>query len=140
MNNMKRMIIMGMVGILQLFPMRVEAASCAGGAGIELKGNDHGTYCISATKMNWWSAHAWCDAIGMKLVPMEECECKNESKCDMTMQCPNLGGTYGIRWGWTTTPNGSANAYQINFNNGTLRVEGRNKEDGGQDFLALCMP
>ena len=31
MNNMKRMIIMGMVGILQLFPMRVESASCAGG-------------------------------------------------------------------------------------------------------------
>jgi len=139
MKTMKKVMIMGMVGVWTLFPMSLQAASCANGAGVEIKGNDHGTYCVSATKMNWWSAHAWCDAIGMKLVPMEECECRDESKCDMTKQCPNLGGTYGIVWGWTTTPSGSNTAYNVNFSSGALRTLARTYTDSGQDILALCI-
>ena len=118
--------IMGLLGVMMSLPVNVQAADCANGAGTEIKGNDHGTYCVSKVGMNWWSAHAWCDAIGMKLAPLSECECRDESKCDMMKQCPNLYNT-GSSGGWTATPRGSSDAYYVGLiaggvNSGTRTI------------------
>ena len=115
----RKTLIMGLIGLIILQPINVQAADCANGAGTEIKGNDHGAYCLSKATMNWWSAHAWCDAIGMKLAPLSECECRDESKCDMMKQCPNLYNT-GNSWVWTTTPSNSSAAYRANLNNGDV--------------------
>ncbi|MBQ6855359.1 MAG: hypothetical protein IJO11_08015 [Alphaproteobacteria bacterium] len=136
MKSMKKVMIMGIAGVLTILPMNAESASCANGAGIEIKGNDHGTYCRSAIGMNWWSAHAWCDAIGMKLVPMEECNCNDESKCDMTKQCPNLYNAGNV-WVWTTTPSGNTAAYYLTLGNGNVHTGTRLASSN--DRYALCM-
>ncbi|MBQ3116706.1 MAG: hypothetical protein IJC11_00085, partial [Alphaproteobacteria bacterium] len=115
----RKTLIMGLIGLIILQPINVQAADCANGAGTEIKGNDHGTYCVSKANMNWWSAHAWCDAIGMKLAPLSECECRDESNCDMMKQCPNLYNV-GSVWVWTTTPSSSSAAYFVNLNNGSV--------------------
>ncbi|MBE6455268.1 MAG: hypothetical protein E7014_02305 [Alphaproteobacteria bacterium] len=132
MKNMKKVMIMGIAGVLTILPMNAESASCANGAGVEVKGNDHGTYCRARVGTNWWSAHAWCDAIGMRLVPTEECECRDELKCDMTKSCPNLyDATRGI-WVWLTTPHGSGEANRLT--NGDVHVG--NRSNGAE--LPLC--
>ena len=89
-----KQVIMGIIGLI-IMQSASAAASCANGAGTEIKGNDHGTYCLSKASMNWWSAHAWCDAIGMKLVPLNECECNDEANCDteiptVQVECPSV--------------------------------------------------
>ena len=133
MKNMKKVMIMGIAGVLTILPMNAESASCANGVGVELKGNDHGTYCRSPIAMNWWSAHAWCDAIGMKLAPLSECECRDESKRDMMKQCPNLYNT-GSSWVWTTTPSSSSAAYYVGLNHGDVTPYPRTT-----NFSALCL-
>ncbi|MBR3913019.1 MAG: hypothetical protein IKJ28_02130 [Alphaproteobacteria bacterium] len=134
MKNMKKVMLMGIAGVLTILPMNAESASCANGAGIEIRGNDHGTYCVSATKMNWWSAHAWCDAIGMKLVPMEECECRDESKCDMTRQCPNFQVSMSGEV-WTATPHGNSASYRFSLYGNGLGGYSRTESNY---FSALC--
>ena len=127
-----KQVIMGIIGLI-IMQSASAAASCANGAGTEIKGNDHGTYCLSKASMNWWSAHAWCDAIGMKLVPLNECECSDESKCDMMKQCPNLYGT-GSNWVWTTTPSSSSAAYHVYLLNGSVSTNSRT-----HNGYALCL-
>ena len=136
MKQMKRAMIMGMMGTLMILPMNAESASCAGGAGVEFEGNDHGTYCRSVITMNWWSAHAWCDAIGMKLMPMEECECRDESNCDMTKQCPNLYvPSQGHVYAWTATPSSNSGAYRFLLSTGAVLTDTTSRTAGG---FALC--
>lgn len=66
--------ILGLIFSIALsYSANTNAATCANGYGIEVKGNSSGTYCRSRRYLNWWSANAWCDAVGMKLVSMEEC-------------------------------------------------------------------
>ncbi len=130
----RKTLIMGLIGLIILQPINVQAADCANGAGTEIKGNDHGTYCVSKVGMNWWSAHAWCDAIGMKLAPLSECECRDESKCDMMKQCPNLYNI-GSSGGWTTTPRGSSDAYYVGLIGGSVSSGTRTTTSH-----ALCMP
>ena len=129
----RKTLIMGLIGMIILQPINVQAADCANGAGTEIKGNDHGAYCLSKATMNWWSAHAWCDAIGMKLAPLSECECRDESNCDMMKQCPNL---YNIGSGgvWTTTPNGSSSAYYVSLGGGHVITAART---GNANVLCL---
>ncbi len=129
----RKTLIMGLIGMIILQPINVQAADCANGAGTEIKGNDHGTYCVSKAAMNWWSAHAWCDAIGMKLAPLSECECRDESKCDMMKHCPNLYNIGGA-WVWTTTPSGSSAAYRVDLSNGAVPSNPRTDSRG-----ALCL-
>ncbi|MBR4931745.1 MAG: hypothetical protein IKZ02_01815 [Alphaproteobacteria bacterium] len=129
----RKTLIMGLIGMIILQPINVQAADCANGAGTEIKGNDHGTYCVSKASMNWWSAHAWCDAIGMKLAPLSECECRDESNCDMMKQCPNLYGAGG-NWVWTTTPSGSSSAYAVHLDNCSVPANPRTHNNG-----ALCL-
>ena len=130
----RKTLIMGLIGLIMLQPISVQAADCANGYGTELKGNDHGTYCKSNVGMNWWSAHAWCDAIGMTLVPLSECECSDETKCDMTKQCPNLSsiGSGGM---WLNITSGSSDAYRVYLNDGSVLVLTRTNSQS-----VLCMP
>ena len=134
MRNVKKIMIMGLLGVMMNLPVNVQAADCANGAGTEIKGNDHGTYCVSKVGMNWWSAHAWCDAIGMKLVSLSECECRDESNCDMTKQCPNLYNT-GSVWAWQSTISGSILAYDVSLHSGDVK-EVRHTNSNS----AFCMP
>ena len=49
--------------------------SCEDAGGTLFKGNDGKTeYCLSFHGMNWWSANAWCQSLGMELVDVQtEC-------------------------------------------------------------------
>ena len=108
-----KIIIIGLCGFVFSMPTVSVAETCAKGQGIEIKGNSSGTYCRSRVAMNWWSAHAWCDSVGMKLVTTNDCICSDESKCDMTVACPNLyhpSESVGV---WTATTQGSSAAYRV---------------------------
>lgn len=133
--QIKKVIILGIVGGLALFPKGVQAVSCANGQGTEVQGNDHGTYCLSHIPMNWWSAHAWCDAIGMQLIPLTECTCNDESKCSMTVACPNLKIS-GLVCFWTATPSGKGSANSI-CSWGSVDTLGRLDPNPRR---AICMP
>lgn len=102
---MKKTVIICLLGVMIGIPMNAESAVCAGGAGEEYKGNSYGTYCRSRIGMNLWSAHAWCNAIGMKLISVDECACSDETKCDLTVTCPNLyNPSASFDGAWTSTP------------------------------------
>lgn len=65
---------------------------CANGKGNSIKAPNGKIYCLSRIGMNWWSANAWCNAIGMTLINLtEDCECSGD-KCDQTADCSNLKG------------------------------------------------
>ena len=49
-------------------------------------------FCRSPVKMNWWSAFAWCESIGAKLVDLEHA-CPNAITNNFF--CPNLNGISG---------------------------------------------
>ena len=63
------MILIIIVSLGTIIPVR--ATECAHGGGVEIRGNDGTNYCLSNSIMNWWSAFAWCDAAGKKLISME---------------------------------------------------------------------
>ena len=88
------------------------AETCAGGAGIMIKGVDNQKYCKSGTRMNWWSAFAWCEAAGGTLIPLERCNGKNGTLTG-TSQCPNFDGKSTGNC-WTTSVPNSSQVYLIN--------------------------
>ena len=65
--------------------------SCEDAGGTLYKGNDGKTeYCVSYHGMNWWSANAWCQSLGMELVDLEtECKKKTVSIVSPAV-CPQL--------------------------------------------------
>jgi len=82
--------------------------TCANGKGTVIEGEDHAScYCQSKVAMNWWSAFAWCDTAGGRLVDIN-------TDCDTvagTTDCPNLPNTSNS---WTrNTCHGKA-AYFLN--------------------------
>ena len=88
----KKMIsILGITALLlkMAFPAMANSEPCANGAGVIIYGNEHGRYCYGNKPMNWWSAFAWCDAAGGKLVTPAEC---SSSTTVGTSECPNLQG------------------------------------------------
>ena len=47
------------------FAQETSTETCANGAGEVITGYITGTkYCISKTRIDWWNANAWCDALG----------------------------------------------------------------------------
>ena len=83
----KQSIILGL--ILTLMTATVaRAESCANGAGTLVSGWDGRSYCVGKASMNWWSAFAWCDAIGGTLLDITaDCACSGSS-------CPNVDARY----------------------------------------------
>ena len=85
---MKKQIITLCAGIL-LFSGIAHAESCANGAGKAASGANGNMYCMSTAYMNWWSAFAWCEAIGGSLVDVtEDCACTGSS-------CPTVSNPNG---------------------------------------------
>ncbi len=110
----------------------VMADTCAGGAGDLLTGNTKGTYCLSHTTMNWWSAHAWCQSIGAELVDLtEDCVPDNNS----TVACPNLYNNGVQKESWTSNVPSSTQAYYISHSTGGVSKVSSHR-DGGR--YALC--
>ena len=94
--------------LLMLVSTSVFAASCASGKGEEFVGVNGTKYCMSPMGLKWWSAFAWCDTIGMKLIDLnDECECDGFDGCDNTLKCPNLKQNNGNFAFWTTGTSGS---------------------------------
>ena len=85
---MKKLLILGLafLGATPVF-----AEYCAGGSGDVFTAINGKTYCLSRPMVNWWSANAWCDSIGMALVnPSEDCDCTGHEKCEIGPDCLNL--------------------------------------------------
>ncbi len=97
----------------------VTANACGG---ITIKGNSGASYCLSKHEMNWYSAYAWCEAQGMKLIDLN-------SVCKSSTSCPELNlsseqkthiADNGIPLGkymWTNTAVSRSNAFAVDFYN-----------------------
>ena len=92
------------------------AGLCANNAGKIINGIDGSKYCLSPINMNWWSAFAWCDTAGYKLVnATRECNkgtgpgaCRNFASGAFNF---NYVPSYGV---WTASLGGhQAAAYTI---------------------------
>ena len=74
---------------------------CANGAGTVISGAVTGhKYCMSNNPMNWWNAISWCDALGKRLISVDECACSALVNCDG--KCPEFRKVYN-KYIWTTT-------------------------------------
>ena len=96
---------------------------CANGAGYVYKGRYSGEFCISKTQMNWWNAYAWCDAMGMRLIELNEKDCFQMSGSG---GCRNIYDpafpkdvlpTYSYKI-WTAHPKGTTEMYTLDVTNG----------------------
>ena len=108
------------------------SAPCANGAGTQVIGVDGETYCRSNVNMNWWSAHAWCDAANMKLMSLDRCNGKN-GNITGEVACPNFKGTDSVTC-WTSSVPSSSLAFSVNLSSGAVNS---NLRDYGNN-AALC--
>jgi len=101
----KKMCLMGIC----LWANMASADICANGHGTLIIGNDGvSKYCLSPLGMNWWSAFAWCDAAGGKLLNLST-ECDKVTPTQPTW-CANLEGK--IRdYIWTANISAGGNPY-----------------------------
>ena len=114
------------LSLLCILSAPVSAETCAGGSGTVIYGNyvDPATglgtrYCKSNIAMNWWSAFAWCDAIGGQLIDLTK-EC---IKSTGTSACPNLAGT-GSGNVWTQNVPSGTNVYAVTLSSGAINHNG----------------
>ena len=107
------------------------AGTCAGGSGEMFIGVDGEKYCRSNVQMNWWSAFAWCEGAGGKLVPLDRC---NGKKGDITgnVACPNFNGKNTSNC-WTSSVPNSAKGYHLSSG----AINSTNSRDSANVY-ALC--
>ena len=118
---------------------------CANGAGYIYKGRYSGEFCISKTQMTYWNAYAWCDAMGMRLIELNEKDCFSMSEsggCENiydpafpTDVLPTL--SYRI---WTAHPRGSSEMYTLDVRNGAHKYLIRSYSDPSWGAWAFCAP
>ena len=115
--------------------------SCANGAGYAYKGRYSGEFCISKKQMAWW------DAIGMRLIELNEKDCIQLVKESSFDTCKNIYSqpwpteempTYGWH-AWTATPRGTTKAYTLEPSNGHVSSQTRDAT-GAWGGWALCVP
>ena len=110
-------------------------AKCEGGDVFEGVNDGH-EYCISKSKMNWWSAFTWCQHQGRHLPSLQEvCEgwhgasgpvCDNLIKSDVTAtHC------------WTANPSGSTSAWIVVIGTGSIFSHSSVLRNNGT-AIALC--
>lgn len=138
--SMKKCMIL-MVGILMMSSvvMAQSVVTCANGQGILVKGINGKTYCRSKVAMNWWSAHAWCDAAqGFdKLInPTEDCDCTGVEGCDTTLSCPNLATDTSTVW--TDMVASSVYVYCLAMYSGSINRCHKQGVGSGGLLYALC--
>ena len=130
------------IGLLIISTM-VEAANCTGivgGAGMKVVGVDGNDYCRSKMTMNWWSAFAWCEGMGMKLISLEDCNGSDGSLAPTESDCPNFAGT-GTVSVWTASVPNSYNAYSVYLSNGSITYSndpGSKYRANDRSYYALC--
>ena len=109
--------------------------SCEDAGGKLFKGNDGKTeYCISFHGMNWWSANAWCQALGLELVDLQtECE-KRGASIVATSACHQLQRGDLPSEAWAKNTSSSSRALYIYLQGGGIFA-------GYKDALlnALCL-
>lgn len=121
-----------MVGVCcLLISGSVLAGGCDSDSGTLITGKDGTKYCQSKVGLNWWSAFAWCDAIGGQLIDLTT-EC---NKVTGTEQCPNLAGV-GSGDVWTQAVPSSDFAYYVDLSSGSVSDYFRNNSI--LSFQALC--
>ncbi|MGN1092002.1 MAG: hypothetical protein ACI4RJ_05910 [Alphaproteobacteria bacterium] len=109
--------------------------SCEDAGGTLYKGNDGKTeYCLSSRGMNWWSANAWCQALGLELVDLQtECEKKTVSN-SITAHCPQLKMSRDVHIVWTKNISASSKAMDIEIAGGAISTYAKTGL-----YKALCL-
>ena len=87
--------------------------------------------------MNWWNAHAWCDALKRPLFDLEDCGCDWSKNCNGT--CPELAKVAGYQYLWMITPASDSTAYFVNPLFGSVASQNR-RDYGWSNYpaFALC--
>ena len=108
---------------------------CEDAGGKLFKGRDGKTeYCISFHGMNWWSANAWCQALGWELVDLQtECKKKTVSIVSPAV-CPQLALDVPIT-AWAKNTSSSSKAMFIGLR-GTGEISSAYKNN---TFNAFCL-
>ena len=116
-----------MTSVFYILPIHSQTL-CANGKGHEVIAPNGKTYCLGQIGLNWWSAHAWCDAIGMTLVTLaEDCDCSGDT-CDISANCSNLKGLVNINttsgnsdiWTNSFVANDAKQAYYVYTRDGRI--------------------
>ena len=95
--------------------------SCEDAGGTLFKGNDKETeYCVSFHRMNWWSANAWCQSLGLELVDLQtECE-KRGTSIVATSPCHQLQKGAVPSEAWAKNTSSSSRALYIYLQGGGI--------------------
>ncbi|MGN1091636.1 MAG: hypothetical protein ACI4RJ_04015 [Alphaproteobacteria bacterium] len=109
---------------------------CEGGNVFEGVIDGH-EYCISKSKMNWWSAFTWCQRQGRHLASLKEV-CEGWHGATGNTACGNLVKS-GVtdKQCWTANPSGSTYAYFVNAGTGNINTHPNDPRNADHDY-ALC--
>ncbi len=124
------------MGLLTALPTMAEepgttTTPCANGGGVVVIANNKAKYCLSNKGMNWFSAHAWCDAMNGTLIELG-------ADCGGVSTCPNLAGIVQEEtWVSTQNPKSASDVYRVNIYNGTLNVDNKARPSARSGFT-LC--
>ncbi len=106
------------MGLMTALPTLAEepgttTTPCANGGGVVVIANNGQKYCLSNKSMNWFSAHAWCDAMNGTLIELG-------TDCGGVSTCPNLAGIYSSDSAWMQNVPSSNLAYDVYLPSGSL--------------------
>lgn len=92
---------------------------CEDAGGLRFQGASGAYYCRALpdkiVKMNWWSAWAWCDAVGGELFNLKDCSHGAYPK----KMCPELAGgslDWTVYWTQNADTTGKAVQYRWAYN------------------------
>ena len=107
---------------ISLLATKAMAINCPSEYGTIIKGAVNGQeYCWGKKNSNWWNAIAWCDALGLQPINIQEdCAC-SDTVANCINKCPNfagLGRTDQKFW-LNNVPNKSQ-AYIVQLSGGAL--------------------
>ena len=121
--------IIPMVMLATSLTSQAQIANCTADIGTEVVGNNGVHYCLSKITLNWWSAHSWCRAIGMRLASPEDA-CVGDFS-----GCANVSGKGKVN-AWLSTPYGADQAYHL-YSTWNWAL---NTRDRKSQFYAFCAP
>ena len=139
----RRIILLGAIILLSITAHAQETTkTCANESGVIFQGVlDNKTFCRSYTKMNFWNAYTWCDAIGGKMFRLEDCGCSWNTDCNG--KCPNLANVVPYAqdanaWLWAENASSPTENYYITgIGNIIEHNDWRTKRDNTYVY-ALC--